>query len=568
MSDESSDLTSPLSSLPPETPTSPHRHSSNSRQTPTNFPYHSNSSQNQSPLLTPTNAPRATASSDSGFPTSCSDSEHFVSSGPNSPMSHQQLPLSPNHQPRPGSLALASLADSGVLSDSAGHIHRPGSLAAPCNTVGIPPAPMPTRAISASTGLNNVPSSTLPNSKLMFPTAGGGGKVNGTGLYTITQESSMLSLGAYDNVSSSGETHHSNDVNKSSNIPGTHTKQGSRIPMNRQVSSSSVVSNSSDTTSRIPHYGSPQPSHENHSRLPTMASNTRNYSNTNHNSVSNNKSLSGSKIQTPSGLKSPISKQIPVKESRIQSSRIPSSGMLSSPNTNISNNKANVERLASNLSAKSSALPSPHTNATKFSGIPTPGYNRSNSTLSNSEKGDGRRIPTPQSGGSFGKANVTSNSSLKSRIPSSSYSPNTSIDSTTNNSGKEYPKATSPVPQSQIPYGGGSNMAYRSPNSNGNAPSNIPYKSPPQNGISTGISYKNSSSYGTPSSGGLSYNNSGGVHPTQQAINTSGLPPAPSSVEARKSSGLPRLHQQSKLTPPSSVNTSRLPHYGGTSVSG
>lgn len=64
---------------------------------------------------------------------------------------------------RPGSLALGTLADSALL-NRLPRDHRPGSLAAPINTVGIPPAP--TRAVSHM-GLN-VSSPTRARDPTMF----------------------------------------------------------------------------------------------------------------------------------------------------------------------------------------------------------------------------------------------------------------------------------------------------------------------------------------------------------------------------------------------------------------
>lgn len=62
----------------------------------------------------------------------------------------QLEPSSGTSVQRPGSLALGALADSALL-NRLPHDHRPGSLAAPINTLGIPPAPA--RAVSHM-GLN------------------------------------------------------------------------------------------------------------------------------------------------------------------------------------------------------------------------------------------------------------------------------------------------------------------------------------------------------------------------------------------------------------------------------
>lgn len=340
-----------------------------------------------------------------------------------------------NGQPRPGSLALASLAECGVLSDRAGYLARPGSLAAPCNTVGIPPAP--TRAVSAATGLNYTDgSASALRSPLGYipasPTTPNG--MNQYNPVTPTADSKLpCGAGNYSNYGSSGI------VSPSTNGGAKYSQPQSRIPMNRQHSSSSV--GSSKGGSRIPAFASPQPNISATSKLPNVPE----MENKSHSIPQANRSYGGV------GQKSNSSEQYPNNRVSSNESRIPSL-----PESSITNGgrTSNIPAVSGSRGYSASPTPqhapssyskaSPYTtppNSTgpasksqgpthrtpyvtppKASGIPMAGgYSRSNSSHSIT---DGRI--TPANGGSFGKSGLNPSSS-KSKLP---LSANSSFDST------------------------------------------------------------------------------------------------------------------------------------------
>ncbi|KAF2367699.1 Leucine-rich repeat [Trinorchestia longiramus] len=349
-------------------------------------------------------------------------------------------------QPRPGSLALSSLAESGVLSDRAGYLARPGSLAAPCNTLGIPPAP-PTRAVSASTGLNHT-------SRLVKQDSGSSLKSpNSTGhSYAISSEansvySSMSNSKIMDNSSMPYQNtdlppHTGSDVRLSSGGGCKYSSPQTRIPINRQFSSSSI-SNTKDA-SRIPSYTlqhsakmsadlhsrAPQPVNaDGNSCIPSLLAAGR--TNSNLSMKSNISTISTSSNHAFNNRPNPADVyRSGNKESRIpsvaeatnhgngaRSSLIPSSDGKFFP-TNMSSPPGGVAIISPSYnspSPKGTGIPSYSSPSMKTTGIPAPGYTRSGSSA---ELSDCRASLTNNSS-SFGKSGVpvSSSNSKSSRLP-------------------------------------------------------------------------------------------------------------------------------------------------------
>lgn len=611
VSDRSSELVSPVSSLPPETPTSPPSNtftynsplSSPSMTTPTADGSASGGSngtvvnQYQPPAPVPQQQHnyRSPAGGNDVLPVVDTISSFSAETG------YPPRVMYPSGQ-RPGSLALSSLAESGMLSDRAGQVARPGSLAAPCNTLGIPPAPPPTRAISAATGLNQSSAYGDSRQPMFSPTKyeqtqqtthfNTSGTVTNGGLYTIKQDSPTSPIAptglpscnsanisdnslknGYDNQSSNILSRQCSNSDSSeptgratplnSRIPDTqmYASPVSRIPMNRQNSSSSYNSQHSNDSSRIPssNTGIKLPSYsgpDNSSRIPSMSSTRRSsnsslghkapdydaYNNADNAAPSNG--LTESPDPRHSGIKPPTSYRTgPAAAINNSSSRIPYSGSPITYNGNKSQpqtpSNGSQRKLTPPLSSNGSGIRAPNNYSTsgtthKASGIIPPGYVRSNSSLSNSDKES--KLPTMNSNSSFGKSNIPagaipSNMTGKnnSRIPSSSYSPNTSFESS-----KDYQRPPSQSrlvsPPSYSAGGGG----YKSPNSGG--------------------LYNTTTSSGGGGSGGGGGDVSANS-PVNHAINTPGLPPLPV-AESKKT-------RQSTSQMPQPKAGSRIPQFGG-----
>ncbi|XP_018015311.1 nascent polypeptide-associated complex subunit alpha, muscle-specific form isoform X1 [Hyalella azteca] len=410
-------------------------------------------------------------------------------------------------QPRPGSLALASLADSGVLSDRAGYLARPGSLAAPCNTLGIPPAP-PTRAVSAATGLNHT---NRPPSE--YDSANTARSPHSSELHSPAHHfASSVSSSPYapvigSKIPSNTSTHRYGDCTSPPNAGysvssgASRGKQSaSRIPTNRQ-SSSTLVGGSNDT-SRIPSYNSPHiaKSANDGSKIAhpgnfggavgiqSHASAGRSYSSL---STKSNISYTSSSGEQHLYRNTPADSRLPVdKESRIPSVL---DVHLSNGNRGPHVPSAPGSRIYS-PSATSPPAASPHpmsppaasqhqisgTPGTRSgTGIPMPGFTRSNSgTKLKDARGTAANVD---------KSGIATNGGSKSHLP---LSPNSSFDS-----------GYRAAPLSRIPSVGSYSVT------------------------------------GAP------------LSPVNEAINTSGLPPPPPSAE--RPSGL----QQPKIS-------SRIPQMG------
>ena len=533
LSDQGSELVSPVSSLPPETPTL--------KSSFTIPPVHPGQS---SPIKTPSSILSLTPLSSLPSSVNHSPSTSPIKQHPlleEAPSNTSQISYSSTQSqaPRPGSLALSSLAEAGVLSDQAGYLNRPGSLAAPCNTVGIPPAP--TRAVSAATGLNHAPQYGYA-SRQMFSSRPNDGGI----LYTIQQETPTSPNGhANINFSQNGSQSTTptplsplqSPVNGSisyQNPPKIHSQTNipapgkyaspsavvsTKLPLSKQTSSSSMLPQPS---TRIPGYSTQFSSGstdldnnkailEQSSRIPSLASTGRSYSNMSNSSVQNGQRRASENnsqnLNGTAGLRSPPTtnqyKQSP------KDSKIPQTGSISTKSLNSYNAKTIQQP------SKIGNIQSPYSSLQKSKPSTNLSYahNESSSSINSHDTSFESRLPSLNS--SFGKSGIPSYNSPASKSSSRPPSLNSSIDSRDGRQSSQS-RIVGPSVRTTTQYSSGGFRSY--------------LKSP-----------TSPSSYGGHSSPNPS------VPPAQQAINLSGLPPPPAVHAGAKPSGIP---------------SSRIPQFG------